>query len=241
MKILSLLPWPQGHLRGGDGADKNFRPISTIMPNMNEIHQRIFKIWGLINFNAKSLTLWRKDERTNVRTYVRTEKRKLYTPTYFVCRGYKYSCLRSPLWHSLHLHYVEYLDWRFSKWPPWLPSSIWVQNILAILNLYFAPMPPNKFQLHLNYSLGGDIFWRFSRWRTWRPSWISDWLIVLGFNDTSTLEGHFVSSPREREKRDRRESRGDEREGQGRKRNRNESEETEEIKTFPLYPYPLQG
>ena len=66
-------------------------------------------------------------------------------------------------------------------------------------------------------------------------------LIVLGFNDTSTLEGHFVSSSREREKRDRRESRGDEREGQGRKRNRNESEETEEIKTFPLYPYPLQG
>ena len=66
-------------------------------------------------------------------------------------------------------------------------------------------------------------------------------LIVLGFNDTSTLEGHFVSSPREREKRDRRESRGDEREGQGRKRNRNESEETEEIKTSPLYPYPLQG
>ena len=53
---------------------------------------------------------------------------------------------------------------------------------------------------------------------------------MLGFNDTSTLEGHFVSSPREREKRDRRESRGDEREGQGRKRNRNESEETEETR-----------
>ena len=57
-------------------------------------------------------------------------------------------------------------------------------------------------------------------------------LIVLGFNDMSTLVGHFVSSPREREKRDR----VDEREGQGRK-----SEETEEIKTFPLYPYLLQG
>ena len=40
---------------------------------------------------------------------------------------------------------------------------------------------------------------------------ISRKLIVLGFNDTSTFEGHFVSSPREREKRDRRESRGDER------------------------------
>ena len=62
-------------------------------------------------------------------------------------------------------------------------------------------------------------------------------LIMLGFNNTSTLVGHFESSPREREKRD---SRREEREGQERKRNRNESEETEEIKTFPLYPYLLQ-
>ena len=75
-----------------------------------------------------------------------------------------------------------------------------------------------------------------SRWSFWSILI----LIVLGFNDTSTLEGHFVSSPREREKRDRRDSRGDEKEGQRRKRNRNESEETEEIKTFPLYPYRLQ-
>ena len=58
--------------RGGDGADKNFRPISTIMPYMNKIHQRVFKIWGLINFNAKTLTLWWKDKRTNERTYERT-------------------------------------------------------------------------------------------------------------------------------------------------------------------------
>ena len=48
-------------------------------------------------------------------------------------------------------------------------------------------------------------------------------------------------SPIEREKRDRRDSRGDEREGQGRKRDRNEIKETDEIKTFLLYPYPLQG
>ena len=41
--------------------------------------------------------------------------------------------------------------------------------------------------------------------------------------------GHFVLCPREREKRDRRDSREDEREVQGRKRNRNEKEETEEI------------
>ena len=48
-------------------------------------------------------------------------------------------------------------------------------------------------------------------------------LIVLEFNNTSTLVGHFESSPIEREKRDRRESRRDEREGQGRKRNRSKS------------------
>ena len=46
---------------------------------------------------------------------------------------------------------------------------------------------------------------------------------MLEFNGTSNLVGHFVSSPREREKRD---SGGDEREGQGRKRKMNESEET---------------
>ena len=64
---------------------------------------------------------------------------------------------------------------------------------------------------------------------------------MLGFNDTSTRVGHFVLSPREREKTDRRDSRRDENEGQGRKRNRNESEEIEEMKTFPHYPYLLHG
>ena len=58
--------------------------------------------------------------------------------------------------------------------------------------------------------------------------------IELGFNDTPILVGHFVSSPREREKKNRRDSREDKREGQGRKRNMNESEEKEEIKTYHL-------
>ena len=35
-------------------------------------------------------------------------------------------------------------------------------------------------------------------------------LIALGFNDTSTLVGHLVSSPRERKKRDKRDNRRDE-------------------------------
>ena len=73
------------------------------------------------------------------------------------------------------------------------------------------------------------------------PQWLElsmSRLIVLGFNDTSTLVGHFVSSLRERERRDRRDSRRDEREEQGRKRHRNESGETEEIKPFPPLPFP---
>ena len=52
---------------------------------------------------------------------------------------------------------------------------------------------------------------------------------MLGFNNMSTLVDHFVSSPREREKRD---SRENEREEQIRD-NKNESKETEELKTSP--------
>ena len=44
---------------------------------------------------------------------------------------------------------------------------------------------------------------------------LSGALIVMGFSDTSTLLGHFVSSSRAKEKSDRRDSRGREIEGQG--------------------------
>ena len=56
--------------------------------------------------------------------------------------------------------------------------------------------------------------------------------------------GHFVSSPREREKRDKRDNRGvteEMKEGDmGKRRKMIEIEGTEEIKTFPLYTYLLQ-
>ena len=48
----------------------------------------------------------------------------------------------------------------------------------------------------------------------------------------STLASHFVSSSREREKRESKDSRGDKRKGPGRKRIKSENEEPEEIKTF---------
>ena len=62
---------------------------------------------------------------------------------------------------------------------------------------------------------------------------------MMGFSQTSTLVGHFVLSPRAREKRDRRDSRGSEREGQG--RNRNETEETEETRNVSLRKHPYSN
>ena len=64
--------------------------------------------------------------------------------------------------------------------------------------------------------LGGQSPWAFS-----------NCLFLLEFNDMSTLVGHFVSSPREREKRDRRDSRGDVKDRDRGERKMNESEETE--------------
>ena len=43
--------------------------------------------------------------------------------------------------------------------------------ILAILNLYVAPMPPI---VSAQSDFIGDIVWRISRWSPWWPSWISE-------------------------------------------------------------------
>ena len=63
---------------------------------------------------------------------------------------------------------------------------------------------------------------------------------MLVFNDTSTLVGHFVLTPREREIEEIVEVLKERDTGEI-SRKTNESEETEEIKTFPLYPHLLQG
>ena len=63
---------------------------------------------------------------------------------------------------------------------------------------------------------------------------------MLVFNDTSTLVGHFVLTPREREIEEIVEELKERDTGEI-SRKMNESEETEEIKTFPLYPHLLQG
>ena len=86
-----------------------------------------------------------------------------------------------------------------------------------------------------SYLEGGPLVWMLSLHLHVNQK--SDYDYDMIFNDMSTLVGHFVSW----EKRARRDGRGDEREGQGRKKKMNESEDKEEIKTFPFYPYLLQG
>ena len=88
-----------------------------------------------------------------------------------------------------------------------------------------------------------EIYWSAIQWyrmETPKARWYNDWLIVLGFNSTSTLVGHFGSSPRERGKRDRGDSKGDEREQQDRKENEWKLRNRRN-KNLPLYPYLLQG
>ena len=95
-----------------------------------------------------------------------------------------------------------------------------------------------------SWNTGLSLFFFFFSKALMNYQWNSKWchlgslllqallLIVLGFNDMSTLVGHFVSSTRTREKRDRRDSRGDERERHQRKMKMKESDKTEEISKF---------
>ena len=92
--------------------------------------------------------------------------------------------------HGGHLQYQNtmILSILSLQWPQCLPPrlvSIWLwireqmwfqvfqvaiyfgetnETILAILNLYVAPMPPIKFWLNLTYGLRGDVISRISRW-----------------------------------------------------------------------------
>ena len=64
---------------------------------------------------------------------------------------------------------------------------------------------------------GLDTLGRFSaifyKGDTFATSLLKKVFDCVGFDDKSTRELHFVSSPREKEKRDKRDSRGDEKEG----------------------------
>ena len=104
--------------------------------------------------------------------------------------------------------------------PVHLMALKWKHSIVKLVNISSEFPHPGILKRGLNFAEGFFFF------------------IVLGFNDTSALVGHFVSFPRKREKRDRRDSSGDKRGGQTRKRNRNESEETEEIKNILPLPLP---
>ena len=65
------------------------------------------------------------------------------------------------------------------------------ETILAILNLYFAPMHPTKFRFNSMYGLGGDVLWRKSTWLAWRPTWI----ILFTHNNLANFYLHVASLP----------------------------------------------
>ena len=69
-------------------------------------------------------------------------------------------------WLDLTYHSRADEVWRFLRYRN--------RTILAILNLYVAPMPPINVEFNPHYSLR-DIVWRISRWLPWPPSWMSEW------------------------------------------------------------------
>ena len=109
-------------------------------------------------------------------------------------------------------------------------------SIVSDMKFKFYNIPPDKREyqeniflfLHKNIHCGST----YILWRNKKNITLFGWLCWS--LTTSTLVGYFVSSPREMEKRDRRDNREDEREGLGSNRNGNESEETKEIKISPL-------
>ena len=63
-------------------------------------------------------------------------------------------------------------------------------TILAMLNLYVAPMLPIKFRLNPTYGLGGDVVWSILRWLPWQQPWISE---RNGFSNSDSLRRSHAS------------------------------------------------
>ena len=76
---------------------------------MNEIHQKVFKIWDLINSNAKTLILC--DRKTNERTHLRTKERtngkvKIIYPHILRMSGYNH-LVEVILMSTLSIHFIN--------------------------------------------------------------------------------------------------------------------------------------
>ena len=115
---------------------------------------------------------------------------------------------------------------RFSRRPPWLPSWMSNRNDFTFFLIYKSPwcflpsfkstslsVQEKKWKIdfqdghhlgHLAFPVGIILAIFDLQVTLMTPTKFQiNWLILLEFNDTSTLMGHFVSSPRGREKRDR--------------------------------------
>ena len=63
--------------------------------------------------------------------------------------------------------------WRFSSWPPWLPSWMLEQNDLSNSESLFCSNASHQVLAPSNHHLG-DVVWRISKRPLWWPSWTSE-------------------------------------------------------------------
>ena len=200
---------------------KKYSWLSLSRPRLSRITAYLeVKIWSLPKH--QKLTICKK--------YCGKEEKLLRSNFFFFPQYFQYVSLTSRV--QLHIYLLNvvnrisfssilqiwYVEVRISRSISECPLEFEITRVDCILSGY----------TRLSGGMGDDCESLFIT--VCYLSWICFWLSVLWFNDTSTFVGHFLSSSREREKRD---SSRDERERQGRKRKMNESEYTKETKTSP--------
>ena len=66
------------------------------------------------------------------------------------CLPSNFGSIRNTVWEEMSSEEIQ--DGRHGGY-----LGYWIRKNLVILNLYVAPMPPNKFRLNLICGFGGDV------------------------------------------------------------------------------------
>ena len=145
----------------------------------------------------------------------------------------RYVTMMPPIKFRLNLIYSlgGYVVWRISRRPSWISEQNNFSNSESLCHCDASNQVLAKSNLRFGRRCGLKNFKV--------AAILVIGLIVLGFNNMSTLVGHFVSSPREKEKRNRRYSRGEERKGQlGKKEEHEWKWRNRRNKNIPPLPLP---
>ena len=171
------------------------------------------------------------------------------------CEVHHLSLLHAKIYDSMdwlfHLNCLHKRECIFNVHPKFLLrhstfTILWTYSAVDILMIFCLFFQENRLTIHANCLLRRQFAWNVSLFSEENKGDTSNcrllifFLIVLGLTTRQPLRVILCRLP-EKGRKEIEERVEEMKEGQGRKRNRNESEETEEIKTFPLYPYPLQG